>query len=181
MTPSKSREGMVVAVPESGRGDEGEGANGEDSIMVTETSPLTAESLGTTTISSTSGTSSEHLLASAAGSNGIGSKRRKSRRSPRQASEARLENKIRKENARHFYTMAFKEATQLLQERRTSTSTTTVNSETTEQLIIRLNEKYGITNENRKLTKVLYTKRLPLDLQVRVQKRKVRHQEFQMN
>ena len=49
--------------------------------------------------------------------------------------------------------MAFKEAMRLLLERRTSTSTTTVKSETTKLLIIQLHQKHGITNEKRKLTK----------------------------
>ena len=72
--------------------------------------------------------------------------RKKSRRSPRQASEARLDAKEVRDDLRKRYSSAFKEATMLL-------SSSGIHNETADQLIKRLNSQYCLLNESKKLAK----------------------------
>jgi hypothetical protein len=98
----------------TGKTRQGKGcANGEVSTAVTETSPLTEEPSDewldeSTTIVTTRHQHREHCLTRngppTAGNNGrAGLRRRKSRRSPQQACEAQLDDKIKRESTRQCY------------------------------------------------------------------------------
>jgi hypothetical protein len=103
----------------------------EDSTLLTETSPLT---IVTDKSKSTSTTN-------------CSGRRKSTRRSPRQASIARLDAKTKQDAERQRYSTAFKEATTILAVNPNS------RGETASETILRLNEKHGITNEAKKLVK----------------------------
>jgi hypothetical protein len=110
-----------------------EGRNEEDSTLLTETSPLT---MATNESKSTSTTNSSECW-----------KRKSTRRSPRQASIARLHAKTKQDAERKRYSTAFKEATTILAVDPIS------RGETANETIVRLNNKHGFTNETKKLVK----------------------------
>ena len=110
-----------------------EGHDEEDSTLLMETSPLTT---ATNESKSTNTTNSSECW-----------KRKSTRRSPRQASIARLHAKTKQDAERQRYSMAFKEATTILAVNPIS------RGETANETIIQLHNKHGFTNETKKLVK----------------------------
>ena len=77
---------------------------------------------------------------------------RRTRKSPRQASETRINEKQAKESFNQRYSLAFKEATFLLSSECTSLKKGNKNL-TTEKILEQLNEKYQLNGTKKKLTK----------------------------
>jgi hypothetical protein len=133
--------------------------DGEDNATsATEISPLTTATIDGSTTTSSKSSSSASQLPSVSPCQTVGRRpRRRSRKSSRQASEARLDDKMRREEVRRQYSLAFKEATMMLSERRCTAKKLSIsNRETADQMILRLNEKHRLlpTREGtRKLVK----------------------------
>lgn len=108
----------------------------DDSTLLTEVSPLTITT-------EDAGGSESTTMTTECSRNA----RRKSRRSPRQASIARLDAKAKRVEERSRYSKAFKEATTILAAHPSS------RGETANETIHRLNVKHGFTNEAKKLVK----------------------------
>ena len=115
-----TREGMVVV------------ADGDN----TTTSPVTTSTATSTTTA----------LAPPSNNNSMRGQQRRSRRSPRQASEARLDAKIGREDLSKRYNRAFKEATVLFSSR-------DKHHKTADEIIRRLNAEHSLTHTNKKLAK----------------------------
>ena len=116
----------------------------EDESKATDISPLT---LATTATLSSEDSLTTHTSSSTAG--GQRTKKKRTRLSPRQASEARLKNKEARDSLNQRYSKAFKEATILMSSARKKDSS----KQTADQVLQQLNEAHNLIGTAKTLSR----------------------------